>query len=112
MHLMEVDGINFPQSDEVLICKGVLKTHDNKTEKMFVEDLAALERLTDETIVDVIKSRLLAGNSYSFVGDVLLSVNPNIDIPVPDRKFHNRYMFKSRSDNAPHIFSVVDSAYQ
>lgn len=112
MHLMEIDGINFPQSDEVLICKGVLKTHDNKTEKMFVEDLAALERLTDETIVEGIKNRLMTGSTYSFVGDILLSVNPNLNVPVVDRKFHNRYMFKSRSDNAPHIFSVTDSAYQ
>lgn len=27
-------------------------------------------------------------------------------------QFHNRYMFKSRSDNSAHIFAVADSAYQ
>lgn len=27
-------------------------------------------------------------------------------------QFHNKYIFKSRSENAPHIFSVADSAFQ
>ncbi|CAD6240808.1 GSCOCG00012576001-RA-CDS, partial [Cotesia congregata] len=27
-------------------------------------------------------------------------------------QFHEKYNFKSRSDNEPHIFSVADKAYQ
>jgi myosin heavy subunit len=27
-------------------------------------------------------------------------------------QFHAKYKFKSRSDNAPHIFAVADQAYQ
>lgn len=27
-------------------------------------------------------------------------------------QFHSKYMFKSRSDNAPHVFAIADSAYQ
>lgn len=56
-------------------------------EKMHHEDLAALERLTDETVMDEIKARMKTGETYSFVGDVLLSINPNREIPqVFDRK--------------------------
>lgn len=79
--------MNFPQRDETIVCKGFIQTHDNKMEKMHHEDLAALDRLTDETVLDEIKARMKTGETYSFVGDVLLSINPNRDHPpVFDRK--------------------------
>ncbi|CRK93540.1 CLUMA_CG007073, isoform A [Clunio marinus] len=84
----DIESINFPLQHESIICQGYIQTHDNKLEKMFVEDLAALEPLSDD------------------------AVNPNKELSAYDRKFHNRYMYKSRSENAPHIFAVADSAYQ
>jgi myosin-3 len=27
-------------------------------------------------------------------------------------QFHNRYISKARSENAPHVFTIADSAYQ
>ncbi|KAL7044663.1 hypothetical protein ACKWTF_002019 [Chironomus riparius] len=108
----DVENINFPSQSESIICNGLLRTHDNKIEKLYVEDLAALEKLSDDTIFEEVKNRLKIGSTYTYIGDVLLSLNPNKEFPIYDRKFHNRYMFKSRSDNAPHIFSVADSAYQ
>lgn len=44
---------------------------------MLVEDLCAIEKLSEEKISDLLKERLEKGNSYSFVGDVLLSLNSN-----------------------------------
>lgn len=44
---------------------------------MFIEDLAALEKVSEETIADEIKNRLKKGHSYTFIGDVLLSLNSN-----------------------------------
>ncbi|KAG5675871.1 hypothetical protein PVAND_005739 [Polypedilum vanderplanki] len=108
----DVETINFPTQNETIIHNGLLKTHDNKIEKLYVEDLAALEKLSDDTILDEVKNRFKNGSTYSYIGDVLLSLNPNKEFPIYDRKFHNRYLFKSRSDNAPHIFAVADSAYQ
>jgi len=113
MLLSEVESINFPLQNESMVHQGYIQTHDNKMEKMHVEDLAAIERLTDENLFNEIKNRFVKGESYSFIGDVLLSINPNKEFVTHyDRKFHNRFMFKSRSDNTPHIFAVADSAYQ
>lgn len=44
---------------------------------MFIEDLAALEKVSEELIAEEIKNRLKKGHSYTFIGDVLLSVNSN-----------------------------------
>lgn len=46
---------------------------------MLVEDLAALENLTEDGILDELNERLKQGYFQSFVGDVLLILNPNED---------------------------------
>ncbi|XP_049532765.1 neither inactivation nor afterpotential protein C [Anopheles darlingi] len=107
-----VRHIQLTKKEEVSVMRGVLKTEDNRTEKMHVEDLAALEQLSEETILEELVQRYRNGNTYTFVGDVLVSLNPNESIPEYVRGFHSKYMFKSRSDNAPHVFAIADSAYQ
>ncbi|XP_058452551.1 neither inactivation nor afterpotential protein C [Malaya genurostris] len=107
-----VTHVKLPAKDDVKVVKDALKKPDNRTEKMHVEDLAALESLTEDTILEELIQRYKNANNYTFVGDVLISMNPNEEIPEYDRAFHSKYMFKSRSDNAPHIFAIVDSAYQ
>ena len=82
----DVETINFPSQNETIICNGLLRTHDSKTEKLFVEDLAALERLSDDTIFEELKNRMKIGSTYTFIGDILLSMNPNKEFPIHDRK--------------------------
>lgn len=48
---------------------------------MYVEDLAALEKVSEEVIVEELKQRLSRGDSYTFIGDVLLSLNSN-ELPL------------------------------
>uniref|UniRef100_A0A182IJF2 non-specific serine/threonine protein kinase n=1 Tax=Anopheles atroparvus TaxID=41427 RepID=A0A182IJF2_ANOAO len=107
-----VQHIQLPKKEEVAVVRGMLKAEENRTEKLHVEDLAALEHLTEEAILEEVTQRYKNGNNYTFVGDVLISLNPNETIPEHVRGFHSKYMFKSRSDNAPHIFAIADSAYQ
>lgn len=97
---------------EIAVFKGFMQQNNEKPEKMNVEDLAALEKLTEETVIDELQHRMEKGNSYTFVGDVLISLNSNSLQEEFPRSIHNKYISKSRSDNAPHIFAVADSAYQ
>lgn len=76
-----VRHIQLPKKEEVSVMRGVLKTEDNRTEKLHVEDLAALEQLSEETILEELVQRYRNGNTYTFVGDVLVSLNPNETIP-------------------------------
>lgn len=76
-----VQDVLLIHKDEMKFMKGALKGPDNKTEKMHVEDLAALEALSEETILDELIQRYKSGSTYTFVGDVLLSMNPNTEMP-------------------------------
>ncbi|XP_015432915.1 PREDICTED: neither inactivation nor afterpotential protein C [Dufourea novaeangliae] len=98
---------------EVLVRKGFLKTHQtDPLEPMFMEDIAALESLTEDTVLDELHERLRQGYFHSFVGEILLILNPNEQQDIYGSDYHTKYQFKSRSDNAPHVYSVADSAYQ
>lgn len=67
--------------EEVAVVQNYIKKFNVSREKMYVEDLAALEKLSEEAIIDVLKQRLKRGDSYSFVGDVLISLNSN-ELPL------------------------------
>jgi myosin III len=82
----DIEEINFPLQSESIVTKGYIQTHDNKLEKMYSEDLAALEPLSDDGLLEEIKNRLKVGEHYSFIGDVLLSMNPNKAQQQYDRK--------------------------
>ncbi|KAK2587108.1 hypothetical protein KPH14_002873 [Odynerus spinipes] len=98
---------------EAIVRKNFLKTHQtDPPEQMFTEDLAALEVLTEDTILDELQERLQQGHFHTYVGDVLLILNPNERHDIYGPHDHAKYQCKSRSDNAPHIFSVADSAFQ
>ncbi|XP_055920524.1 neither inactivation nor afterpotential protein C isoform X1 [Eupeodes corollae] len=98
--------------DEVLVDRGYIKKFESEPEKMYSEDLAGIENPVEEVVLDAVRNRCMAGSGYSFIGDILLSVNTN-DLPKEfPEEFHARYRFKSRSENSPHIFSVADIAYQ
>lgn len=55
-----------------------IQTHQtDPLEPMFMEDLAALETLTEDAILDELHERLRQGYYHSFIGDILLILNPN-----------------------------------
>lgn len=62
---------------ELFVDRGYVKRFDEKPEKMYPEDLAALENPVDENIIESLRHRILMGESYSFIGDILLSLNSN-----------------------------------
>lgn len=77
MFLGEINMENVVKKPEISIHKNMIRRHNTKPEKMYVEDLAALEKITEEKILSELNHRMTNGNSYTFVGDVLLSLNSN-----------------------------------
>ncbi|KAK5646208.1 hypothetical protein RI129_004672 [Pyrocoelia pectoralis] len=88
------------------------KGYDKPLEQMLVEDLSALEEVNEEVVLEELNKRMAIGQASTFIGDVLLILNPNEQQEIYGEKQHAKYQFKSRSDCAPHIFTVADSAYQ
>lgn len=65
---------------ERIIKNGLLTTEGVlQAETLQVEDLAALEELTEDKILTELQTKLAKGCFKSFIGDVLLILNPNTD---------------------------------
>lgn len=101
-----------PIPNEVAIYKGGLKRYSEPPAKLFVEDLCALNTINENGIIETLKARQTQGSSYTFAGDVLISLNSNGNPEEYSRAIHNKYISKTWSDNPPHIFAVADRAHQ
>ncbi|XP_037957522.1 neither inactivation nor afterpotential protein C isoform X2 [Teleopsis dalmanni] len=97
---------------EIFVDCGYIKRFDAKPERMYPEDLAAIENPVEDLILESLRHRIELGGNYSFIGDILLSLNSNSLADSFSEEFHSKYKFKSRSENSPHIFAVADIAYQ
>lgn len=75
--MTQVGQLKIDGKDEVTILDGCMKRFNTEKEKMFVEDLCAMDKLTEEKISDLLKLRLQRGDAYTFAGDVLISINSN-----------------------------------
>lgn len=98
---------------EVTTKHGKLKM-DRKAQpkKIYFDDLAALNAFTEESIVDQLLRRYEDGQIYTYIGDILVAVNPFTNLGLYTGSEQRRYRGQARSDNPPHIFAVADAAYQ
>ena len=56
------------------------------TETMVVEDLAAIEDINEEKIMNVLHDRFKRGFYYTYIGDILIFLNPNTRIHIYGNK--------------------------
>lgn len=78
--LSQIDVVDKIPRVEISIMDNTIIRYEQEPEQMLVEDVCALEKHSEEKISDLLKDRLERGNSYTFVGDVLISLNSN-DLP-------------------------------
>ncbi|XP_069138328.1 myosin-IIIb-like isoform X1 [Argopecten irradians] len=78
-----------------------------------VEDLATLAKLDDKVLLEELRARYRNNNIYTYVGDILIAVNPFREIPgLYENDESQRYQLEQKSTHPPHIFAVADSTYQ
>ena len=77
-----------------------------------VDDMELLPTLTTAGIVDNLSQRLRADQIYTFIGHVLVVVNPYRWLPIYGRATMVKYVRKQRVDVAPHIFATAEAAYR
>ncbi|XP_068626497.1 myosin-IIIb-like isoform X2 [Battus philenor] len=106
------DGRSF-RAPEATTKRGKLKSHRKaRPEKMYTDDLATLEALTEDAIVEQLQKRYSQNQIYTYIGDILVAVNPFTDIGIYTTKTQQMYHSRCRSDNPPHIYAVADAAHQ
>ncbi|NWI20722.1 MYO3B protein, partial [Crypturellus soui] len=76
------------------------------------DDLVNLEVLDENTIIDQLQKRYADLQIYTYVGDILIALNPFQNLSIYSPQFSRLYHGVKRSSNPPHIFASADAAYQ
>ena len=74
-------------------------------------DLCNLPDLNETTLLDNLKLRFSNSEIYTYIGSILIAVNPFKYYPIYQPKHVCQYQNRRLSDNPPHIFAIADSAY-
>lgn len=74
-------------------------------------DLCQLPDLNEETLMDNLRARFQAGHIYTYVGSILIAVNPFKFYPIYNPKYVKLYQNRRLGELPPHIFAVADAAY-
>uniref|UniRef100_A0A087XZD4 non-specific serine/threonine protein kinase n=1 Tax=Poecilia formosa TaxID=48698 RepID=A0A087XZD4_POEFO len=76
------------------------------------DDLVNLEFLDEEIIISHLQKRYDELQVYTYVGDILIALNPFQNLSIYSPQFSKLYHGVKRGDNPPHIFATADAAYQ
>lgn len=74
-------------------------------------DLCNLPDLNEETLMDNLASRFKQGNIYTYVGSILIAINPFRFYPIYNPKYVNLYQNHRLGALPPHIFAIADGAF-
>ncbi|XP_065587651.1 myosin-IIIa isoform X2 [Cyrtonyx montezumae] len=77
-----------------------------------VDDLATLEVLDENTVTEQLQKSYAKDQIYTYVGDILIAVNPFRNIDIYSSQHSKLYIGAKRTANPPHIFAVADIGYQ
>lgn len=54
-------------------------SNDTSPQKLLIEDLSTMDNITEENILNLLHDRFDKGLIYTFIGDILLALNPDED---------------------------------
>eukprot|EP00043_Microstomoeca_roanoka_P018744 m.203791 g.203791 ORF g.203791 m.203791 type:complete len:1711 (+) comp16879_c5_seq2:337-5469(+) len=83
-------------------------------EEAFVEtseDLASLTKLDEAVMVRQLHQRYDNDDIYTYIGDILVAVNPFRALTIYTKQWQNRYRNSAKVENPPHIFAIADWCY-
>lgn len=69
-------------------------------------DLCMLPELTEKTLLDNLRDRFNAGNIYTYIGPILVAVNPYTLHPIYNPKYVKLYQNCYLRQLPPHIFAI------
>ncbi|XP_054574915.1 unconventional myosin-Ia [Eptesicus fuscus] len=77
-----------------------------------VEDLVLLEPLEEESMLKNLQLRYENKEIYTYIGNVLVSVNPYQQLPIYGPEFIAKYQECTFYELKPHIYALANMAYQ
>ncbi|KAL1264614.1 hypothetical protein QQF64_004969 [Cirrhinus molitorella] len=76
-----------------------------------VEDLAQLEEVCESSVLLNLKKRFHRDSIYTYIGDMLLSINPFKPLSIYTEDLRLQYQGKEKHNNPPHIYAIADAAF-
>ncbi|KAF9293759.1 class II myosin [Mortierella antarctica] len=76
-----------------------------------VSDMTLLTKVQNENINENLKKRFENQEIYTYIGHVLISVNPFRDLGIYTDEVLKTYQGKNRLEVPPHVFAIAESAY-
>ena len=83
----------------------------SKKKEVGVSDLTLISKISNEAINDNLKKRFENAEIYTYIGHVLVSVNPFRDLGIYTDQVLSSYQGKNRLEVPPHVFAIAESAY-
>ncbi|KAI5799041.1 myosin I MyoA [Geopyxis carbonaria] len=93
--------------------RGIKKAvfESTKKKEVGVSDLTLISKISNEAINDNLKKRFENREIYTYIGHVLISVNPFRDLGIYTEEVLASYRGKNRLEMPPHVFAVAESSY-
>ncbi|ORY57166.1 myosin-5 [Pseudomassariella vexata] len=82
-----------------------------KKKEIGVADLTLLSKVSNEAINENLKKRFEGREIYTYIGHVLVSVNPFRDLGIYTDQVLDSYKGKNRLEMPPHVFAIAESSY-
>ncbi|CAF1653884.1 unnamed protein product [Rotaria magnacalcarata] len=76
------------------------------------DDLAQLESFDEQAIITYMYNRFLSNQIYTYIGDILVAVNPFRSLPIYGKDAMMRYRSSIKREQPPHIYALADFTYQ
>uniref|UniRef100_A0A3Q3LAM8 Osteoclast-stimulating factor 1 n=1 Tax=Mastacembelus armatus TaxID=205130 RepID=A0A3Q3LAM8_9TELE len=77
-----------------------------------VDDMVLLSKITEEAIVENLKKRYMDDYIFTYIGPVLISVNPFKQMPYFTDREIELYQGAAQYENPPHIYALTDNMYR
>ncbi|XP_037542799.1 unconventional myosin-Ib isoform X2 [Nematolebias whitei] len=77
-----------------------------------VGDMVLLEPLNEDSFLDNLKKRFDHNEIYTYIGSVVISINPYRSLPIYTPEKVEEYRNRNFYELSPHIYALADEAYR
>uniref|UniRef100_A0A158Q830 Myosin motor domain-containing protein n=1 Tax=Elaeophora elaphi TaxID=1147741 RepID=A0A158Q830_9BILA len=106
------DGMHFGSTKTSSTIDSFLANFLTQPQDREYPDLCMLPELTEQTLLDNLKDRFASGHIYTYIGPILLAVNPFNFFPIYNPKYARLYsQIRQLSSMPPHIFAIANITY-
>ncbi|XP_023669835.1 unconventional myosin-Ie isoform X1 [Paramormyrops kingsleyae] len=94
--------------------KGQYRYHwqSHNVKQSGVDDMVLLTKINEDAIVENLKKRYMDDYIFTYIGPVLISINPFKQMPYFGEKEVEMYQGAAQYENPPHIYALADSMYR